>query len=182
MLTLNQARAGLKIVLDNQPYEIISANHQKMGRGSAKLVTKLKNLLTQASTWRTFQGDERLQEAQVNYRQAQFLYANNGVAHFMLLDDFSQHQLPEGVWSKWLKEAQKVDLVLWQDQPIAVRMPSKVSLKVVATEPASKGNTVNTATKPIKLETGVVIQAPLFIKTGDTVKIDTETGKYDSRV
>jgi len=182
MLTLNQARAGLKIVLDNQPHEIISASHQKMGRGSAKLITKLKNLLTQATTWRTFQGDERLQEAQVNYRRAQFLYADNGVAHFMLLDDFSQHQLPEDGQSKWLKEAQEVDLVLWQDRPIAVKLPSKVSLKVVAAEPASKGNTVNAATKPVELETGAVIQAPLFIKAGDTVKIDTETGKYDSRV
>lgn len=164
------------------PHEVISAAHVQAGRGQAKLDTKLRNLLTQAIFEQTFQGNDRIEEASLQYKNATYLYQEGSLAQAMLADTFEQVSVklsPERF--KYLKEGQPIDLLFWKDQVIDVRSPKKVELEVTYSEPAEKGNTVNAAMKPATLETGATIQVPLFIKTGDTIVVNTETGQYDSR-
>jgi elongation factor P len=183
MLSLNQVKTGAKIIWRDVPQEVIEANHLKVGRGGAKLVCKLRNLLTGAVVDYTFAGDERLESADVRFRIAQFLYSEGDKGYFMTSDDFSTVQLavPKEQLA-YLLEGANVDLIVWQDQPIAVNLPKKVSLKVTYTEPGFKGNTQSSVQKPAKLETGLEVMVPLFVNIGDVVAINTETGKYDSRV
>jgi elongation factor P len=183
MLSLGQVRPGAKILWRNEPYEIIEANHHKMGRGGAKLVTKLRNLINRAVIDYTFAGDERLEEADIRYRSGQFLYSEGNESFFMTNDDFSQFTLVlEPIKIKLLKDGEAVDLMLWKDQAIDVKLPPKVELKITYTEPGFKGNTASAAFKGATLETGASIQVPLFLNIGDTVRVSTETGTYDSRV
>jgi len=182
MLSLGQVRPGSKVIFRGLPHEVIEANHHKMGRGGAKLQTKLRNLLDQAVIDYTFAGEERLEEASISYRAAQYLYSEGKTGYFMITDTYEQlmGSLPESQ-RRFLKEGEKVDLMTWQDQIIGVKLPKKIELEITYTEPAVKGNTANAATKSATLETGVTIQVPLFIKTGDRVFVNTETGQYDSR-
>lgn len=183
MLSLNQVRVGSKIIFRNAPFEVTEANHLKMGRGGAKLVTKMRNLLTQAVIDYTFAGDEKIEEADIYYRAAQFLYKESGEAFFMTNDDFEQlslHLAENKV--KFLKEGESVDLMIWQGRLIDVKLPPKVDLQVTYTEPGFKGNTTSAAMKPATLETGAQINVPLFINAGDIVRINTETSLYDSRI
>ncbi len=182
MLSLNQVRVGTKIIYRNAPHSVIEANHLKMGRGGAKLNTKLRNLLDGAVIDYTFAGEEKLEEASVSYQAAQFLYKEPDEAFFMLNDTYEQISLkvrPDQ--TKYLKEGGNVDLVIWQDRVIDVQVPKKVTLEVTYTEPAAKGNTVNAATKDATLETGAIVKVPMFIKNGDMVEVNTETGTYTAR-
>lgn len=183
MLSLAQVKVGGKILFRDCPHEVMSANHVQAGRGQAKLDTKLRNLLTQAIFEQTFQGNDRIEEASLQYKNATYLYREGETAQVMLTDTYEQTAVkltPERF--KYLKEGQPIDLLFWRDSVIDVRAPKKVELEVTYTEPAVAGNTVNAALKPATLETGANIQVPLFIKTGDMIAINTETGQYDSRV
>jgi len=182
MLSLNQAKTGAKIIWRSTPHEILEANHLKVGRGGAKLVCKLRNLLTGAVIDYTFAGDEKLEEAEVRFRVAQYLYSEGDKAFFMTSDDYATVELAlPKQQQQFLLEGADADLIVWQDRPIAVSLPKKVSLKVTYTEPGFKGNTQSSVQKPAKLETGLEIMVPLFVNVGDTVVVNTETGKYDSR-
>jgi len=183
MLSLAQVKIGSKIMFRDTPHEVISATHVQAGRGQAKLDTKLRNLLTQAIFEQTFQGNDRIEEATLQYKNATYLYREDSLAQAMLADTFEQVSVklsPERY--KYLKEGQPIDLLFWRDVVIDVKSPKKVELEVTYAEPAEKGNTVNAAMKPATLETGAIIQVPLFIKTGDNIVVNTETGQYDSRV
>lgn len=198
MLSLAQVKVGSKIMFRDTPHEVISANQVQAGRGQAKLDTKLCNLLTQAIFEQTFQGNDRIEEASLQYKNATYLYSERldrelyeaypadypegELAQAMLADTFEQVSVklpPERF--RYLKEGQPIDLLFWRDQVIDVRSPKKVVFEVTYTEPAEKGNTVNTALKPATLETGATVNVPLFIKTGDRITVNTETGQYDSR-
>ncbi len=182
MLSLNQVRNGANIIVRGTPFVVVEAKHLKMGRGGAKLNTKLRNLIDGSVIDYTFAGEEKLEEASVSYRAAQFLYQEGETAHCMLTDTYEQTALPvRSDQTKFLTEGGNVDLVLWQDRVIDLRVPKKVPLTVSYTEPAAKGNTVNAATKDATLETGAVVKVPLFIKTGDLILVNTELGTYDSR-
>ncbi len=183
VISLNQARVGTKIMFRDAPQEVIEANHHKMGRGGAKLVTKLRNLLTQAVIDYTFAGDERLELADLAYRNAQFLYREGAEAYFMTNDDYETLSLtlPEAR-TKFLKEGSEVDLLLWANRPmIDIRFPAKATLKVTYTEPGFKGNTASSVLKPATLETGAQINVPLFINIGDSIVVNTETSQYTER-
>ncbi len=183
MISLGQAKIGTKIIWRQEPHEIIEANHHKMGRGGAKLVTKLRNLISQAVIDYTFQGDEKLEEAEVGYRNSQYLYSEQTTHFFMTNDDFTQFSLvlPKDR-VKFLKEGENVDLMIWNNQVIDVKLPKKVELRVTYTEPGFKGDTASAGSKPATVETGAGTQVPLFIQIGDTIRINTDTGAYDSRV
>lgn len=183
MLSLNQAKTGAKIIWREAPHEIVEANHLKVGRGGAKLVTKLRNLLTGAVIDYTFAGDEKLEQAEIRFRIAQYLYSEGDKAFFMTSDDFSTVELSiPKIQQQFLLEGESADLIVWRDQPIAVSLPKKVNLKVTYTEPGFKGNTQSSVQKPAKLETGLEVMVPLFINVGDTIVVNTETGRYDGRV
>lgn len=183
MISLNQVRAGTKIIFRTVPHQVIEANHLKVGRGGAKLQTKLRSLIDGSVIDHTFAGEERLEEANVTYRAAQYLYQEGSTAFFMLNDTYEQISLPASSdRTKFLTEGGVVDLIIWQEKVIDIQIPKKVSLAVSYTEPAAKGNTVNAASKEARLESGAVIKVPLFIKTGDHVEVNTETGLYSARV
>ncbi len=182
MLSLAQVKIGSKIMWRGTPHEVVSVAHVQAGRGQAKLDAKLRNLLTQAIFEQTFQGSDRVEEASLQYKAATFLYREGDSAQVMLNDTFEQASVklnPERF--KFLNDGQSIDLLFWRDQVIDVKLPKKVELEVSYTEPAARGNTVNAALKSAKLETGAEIQVPLFVKTGDHVIVNSETGQYDSR-
>ena len=182
MISLGQAKVGTKILWRSSPHEIVEVNHQKLGRGGAKLVTKLRNLITGTTLVFTFSGDEKLEPAEVRYRQAQYLYSEGDTSFFMTSDDFETIGVKIPVErSKLLLEGGSADLMVWEDQVIDVKLPAKVTLKVTYTEPGFKGNTQSSVLKPAKLDSGLEVNVPLFINVGDSIIISTDTGKYDSR-
>lgn len=183
MISLGHIKVGNRILFRNAPHEVLQANHLKMGRSGAKLTTKLRNLIDNSVIEYTFAGEERLEEADVSYRAAQYLYQEGSIGHFMVNDTFEQVSATvTEAQTKFLTEGSSVDLVLWQEQVIGVKPPKKVVLEISFAEPAVKGNTVNAATKNATLETGAQIQVPMFINSGDTVEVNTETGEYVGRV
>lgn len=182
MLSLAQVKVGSKIIFRETPHEVIDANHIKMGRGQAKLDTKLRNLLNQSIFGHTFSGNDRIEEAALNYQAATFLYKEGSNAQVMINDTFEQSSLPLAEERfRFLSEGQTVDLLFFKDSVIDLKLPKKVTLEVKYTEPADRGNTVNTALKPAELSSGSTIQVPLFIKTGDSIIVNTELASYDSR-
>lgn len=182
MFSLGKIKVGSRIIYKNEPHEILEANHLKMGRGGAKLVCKLKNYLTQAIFDYTFHGEEKIEEAEIYFKSAQYLYSDEEWSYLMTTDTFEQLTAKIEPSNKiFLKEGEKVDLMIWGDQIIGVRIPKKVKLEVVYTEPGFKGDTVSSTLKQAELSTGAKIQVPLFIKTGDTIVVNTETNQYDSR-
>lgn len=183
MLSLGQVKPGVRVIFRGEPYEVIESNHQKLGRGGAKLVTKMRHLLSQAVIDYTFAGDERLEEAIISFYRAQFLYHDRQLSFFMKNDDYEQVSLVlSDNQRRFLKEGEQVDLVFWNKRVIDARLPKKVELEVTYTEPGFKGDSVGTTLKSATLETGAIVQVPLFLKTGDKIRINTETGSYDSRV
>ncbi len=182
MLSLNRVRTGVKILFQNQPYEVIAVTHLKMGRSGAKLITKLRNLLTQSIVDYTFSGDEKLEPADISYRAAQYLYSQGETAFFMTTDAYEQMEAKlSSSQQKFLVEGGECDLLLWKNQIIDVKLPPKITLKVDYTEPGFKGDTATAAFKQATLENGSTVQVPLFIKDGDMIRVSTETGQYDSR-
>lgn len=183
MFSLGEVRPGFKIIFRDAPHEVVEANHHKMGRGGAKLVTKLRNLLNQSVYDYTFAGDERLEEANISYRAVQFLYNESDQSFFMTNDDFETISLKLATnRAKFLKEGEAVDLMFWKDQPIDVRIPKKVVLKITYTEPGFKGNTASSVLKPATTETDAQVMVPLFINVGDLIEVNTDTNEYAGRV
>lgn len=148
--------------------------------------SKLKNLITGALFDITFKGNDKLEEADITRAKAQFTYHDQGGYHFMNMENYEQYDLGESVVGKsgeFLKEGMGVDVLSWNSNPINVNPPIKVDLEVAEAEPAVRGNTAQgSVSKPVVLETGAKIQAPIFICVGDVVKVNTETGEYVERV
>lgn len=185
MLGITDLKVGTFLELDDKPHQVLSTEHSKMGRGGAVVRTKLRNLVSGAVYDRTFQGSDHFPEADVNRRKGQFLYADTESVTFMDAENFEQYTLSVeqlGDDRKYLKEGLEVDLVIYDDRLLAVNLPAKVDLSVTYTEPGFKGDTQSTVTKPATLESGLEIQVPLFIKTGETIRVSTQTGQYVERV
>jgi elongation factor P len=181
----SQFRNGLKIELDGEPFTMIFFQHVKPGKGGAFVRTKVKNLKTGRVLDRTFRAGERVEEADVEERTMQYLYLDG--ANLVFMDTQSYDQIPfspdqVGDARKFLKENLEVSVVFWRGQPIGVELPSFIEASVTRCDPGIKGDTASGATKPATIETGAVLQVPLFIKEGDTLRVDTRTGEYVERV
>jgi elongation factor P len=181
----SQFRNGLKIELDGEPFTMIYFQHVKPGKGGAFVRTKVKNLKTGRVLDRTFRAGERLDEADVEERTMQYLYLDG--ANLVFMDTQTYDQIPfspeqVGDARKFLKENLEVSVVFWRGQPIGLELPSFIEASVTRCDPGVKGDTASGATKPATLETGAVLQVPLFIKEGDTLRVDTRTGAYVERV
>jgi elongation factor P len=181
----SQFRNGLKIELDGEPFTMIFFQHVKPGKGGAFVRTKVKNLKTGRVLDRTFRAGERVDEADVEERTMQYLYLDG--ANLVFMDTSSYDQIPfspeqVGDARKFLKENLEVSVVFWRGQPIGLELPSFIEASVTRCDPGVKGDTASGATKPATLETGAVLQVPLFIKEGDTLRVDTRTGAYVERV
>ena len=185
MLSLNEIKIGTLIKIADEPYAVIKADHHKMGRGGAVLKTKLKNLLNGNVVEKTFQGNDKAEEAETETNQANYLYKTEIEACFMDNKSFEQFNLPLeqiGDKLKFLKESMDIDILYFQGNPASLKLPVKISLKVISSPPGVKGNSAGNVTKTVQLETGVQINAPMFINEGDMVIVNTDTGEYVSRV
>ncbi len=149
------------------------------------MATKLKNLKTGSVINKTFSGETKIPPADVGYRHVQFLFGSDGSYTFMDLNDYNQFELTSdlvGETKDYLTDGMELDLFIYNEQPIGVKLPPAVTLEVKETTPGVKGDTATGGTKPATLETGVVISVPLFVNEGDKVKVNTERGEYVERV
>ncbi len=177
-------RKGLKILYKGVPYEIVDFQHSLRGRGRGKVWARMKNLKTGNVLEETFSSEEQFEVPDLESKDMQYLYSDENNYVFMTTDTFEQFYFPKETIgdAKWfLKEGEIYHIVLWNGMPLSVELPAAVVLKVVETEPAVRGDTVSNVTKKAKLETGLTIKVPLFIKEGDLVKVDTRTMSYISR-
>lgn len=178
-------KKGLKIEIDGTPYVIVDFLHVKPGKGGAFVRTKLKNLLTGRVIDQTFRAGERVRRPDLMEREMQYLYREGDNFYMMDNETFDQIFLTGeqlGDARLFLKENLNVKVLFFNRQPVAVELPTFVELAVAETEPGVRGDTATGGSKPATLETGAVIQVPLFVEQGDMVKVDTRTGEYIERV
>ena len=181
----SEFRKGLKIELEGEPYIIVDFQHVKPGKGGAFVRTKLKSLVTGNVIDRTFRSGEKVDTPDLEEKTMQYLYREGDAYHFMDTESYEQLVLTGnqlGNDSKFLQENVEIKIVLHNGKPIGVELPTFVALKIVQTDPGLRGDTATGATKPATLETGAVIQVPLFLNEGDAIKVNTETGAYIERV
>lgn len=184
MLSLSDIKTGKNIILNGEPYAVLYHEHSKTGRAGAVLRTKIKNLKSGAVMEKTFQGADKIAEADISKSKAQYLYREGENFNFMNMENYEQFFLPEKVLDKatdYLLEGMEVTILNFSGQPINMEVPIKVKLKVVEAPPGIKGDTSSGGDKVVTLETGLKITAPLFIKEGDELIINTEKGEYVSR-
>ena len=185
VLAISDIRSGAVLELDGAPYRVVKADHHKMGRGGAVLRLQLRNLLTGAAVSKTLQGNEKIVEADVARSRAQFMYRDSGAAHFMDQNSFEQFSLliaDLGEQMDYLAEGAGVDVQIYNNNPVAIELPPNMIFAVVEAPEGVKGDTANAPTKTVKIETGLKLQAPLFIRKGEKIKVDTRTGEYLERV
>lgn len=184
MYSTTNFRKGLKIEIDGTPYEIIDFQHFKPGKGGAMVRTKLRNVLNGRVIDNTFRSGEKVDRPNLESRDMQFLYHEGNKLIFMDLTTYEQLHMSEEVTdgkSEFLKDGQTCRVLLYNEKPLDIDIPSTLILEVKDTEPAIKGDTVSNVTKPAKLETGATVQVPIFINIGDRIKVDTRSKEYISR-
>ncbi len=184
-LDTSSFRNGLKIDIDGVPYVIIYFQHVKPGKGGAFVRTKIKNLLNGKTVDKTFRSGEKVTEAEVEERTMQYLYKDGEDRIFMDTKNYDQIPITDdviGANAKFLLENAEVDVLFWKGNPVSIELPSFVEIIINQSDPGVKGDTSSGATKPATLETGAVIQVPLFLKEGEKIRVDTRTGEYCERV
>jgi elongation factor P len=177
-------KKGIKVQIDGDPYLMIECNFVKPGKGQALYRTKLKNLIRNTVLERTYKSGDSLEAADVRDESLQFLYRDGDNYVFMDPDTFDQPALTAeqvGDEAKWLKDGLVCSITFWNDKPIAFSPPNQLVLKVEYAEPGARGNTATNVTKTAKLETGAEVQVPIFIETGEYIKVDTRTCEYIER-
>ncbi|HOB88380.1 MAG: elongation factor P [Bacillota bacterium] len=185
MISTNDFRIGLTIELDGEIYSVVDFQHVKPGKGSAFVRSKLKNVKTGFTVERTFRAGEKVPRAHIEHREMQYLYSSDQDNFFMDTSTYEQIVLTDetlGDSKKYLKENMVIGIQMYEGAPIGVDLPNSVELTVVETDPGLRGDTVSGGTKPATLETGAVVQVPLFINMGDVIRVDTRTGEYLERV
>ena len=184
-LSVSEMRKGMSILYEGELYEIVEYEHSKRGRGGAVGKTKLKHLKTGRVTSATFKGPENVESAFLESRQLQYVYHDGADYVFMDTERFDQFPIAKNVLGEqvgYLVEGNNVIGRYYNDALVRVDLPNFVELEVTHTEPGVKGDTVSNVEKPATLETGVVVSVPLFVKQGDTLKVDTRTGTYVERL
>jgi len=184
MLSLTEIKTGKNIILDGTPFAVLYHEHSKIGRAGSVLRTRLKNLVTGAVLEKTFQGADKVDEADIAKTKAQFLYKEGSSFAFMDNESYEQFSLSKEVLNSavnYLIEGTEVTVLNFNGNPINIEIPVKITLKVVEAPPGIKGNTVSSGGKVVTLETGLKLSVPLFIKEGDLIIVNTEKGEYVSR-
>jgi len=185
MISTGDLKKGITIELEGTLYTIVDFAHIKMGRGSAQVRLKLRDVKAGHTIDRTFQAGEKFARARLLRQSAQYLYADGNVHHFMNTETYDQIALNAdqlGDARQYLRENATCEVLLHGDQPIGVELPAAVELAVAQTDPWVKGDTAQGGTKPARMETGITVHVPLFINTGDMIKVDTRSGQYLERV
>jgi elongation factor P len=186
MLEYNEIVERKYIVLDGTPYEVIDSHVFRKQQRKPVNATKLKNLISGKMTEQSFHVSEKVEEAEIDKKDVKFLFANKGEYWFCETDDASKRFKIEedmiGTGAKFMKTNSIISLLMFKEKIIGVKLPIKVDLKVTEAHDATKGNTAQGATKEVKVETGASVYVPMFIKEGETIRINTETGDYVERV
>ncbi len=185
MLSINEIKIAKVIIINNEPYVITKTDHHKMGRGGAVLKVKLKNLISGSVLERTFQGNDKAEEADTSKKKANFMYLDDNYANFMDNETYEQFTISTetiGDKQKYLRDGTDVDVLYFDGKAVAIDLPVKMEFKVTSAPPGVKGNSAGNVTKKVKLETGFEIAVPLFINEGDVIRINTDTGEYAERV
>jgi len=185
MISTNDIRPGMALQLPDGLFTIVEYQHVKPGKGKAFVRTKLKNAETGQVLDRTFRADENVDQAIIDRSDYQFLYRDDVGFHFMNLSDYGQIAISVddvGDADRFLVEGSTVSLAVFNGTPIGVELPASVEVEVTYAEPGAKGDTRTGATKMVRVETGLEVQVPLFVETGDRLKIDTRTAEYLTRL
>ncbi len=184
-LSITNLKKGVLFQLDGVPYRVVDYNQKVMGRGGSIVNVRIKSVLDGKVLEKTFKGNEQLESADVTTQSVQYLYGDGARFHFMNQDSFEQFEVSTdlvGDGAGYIKEGDLVQLQFFNGQPINVELPKNVPLLVIYTESAVKGDTSSSITKDAKLETGITIRVPGFIKQGDVISVDTSNGSYRERV
>ena len=180
----NEFKGGLKIMLDGDPYTIVENEFVKPGKGQAFNRVKVRNLFTGRVIERTFRSGESVEAADVYETDVQYLYNDGEQWHFMHPESFEQYACSKelvGDGAQWMKEEDLCHLTLYNGSPLTVTPPNFTELRIVETDPGLRGDTSGSGGKPATLETGAVVRVPLFVQTGELIKVDTRSGEYVSR-
>ena len=185
MIDSGELRKGLTIELDGKLYQVVDYQHIKMGRGSAQVRLKLRDIRSGHNIERSFQASEKFTRARLDSRTMQYLYNDGDAYYFMDEETFEQILIDAsqlGDVTDYLKEGMSLTVSSYKGKLVGVELPVAVELEVTETGPGFKGDTATAGNKPAKLETGITIQVPMFINNGDVIKVDTRTGEYLERV
>ena len=185
MISAGDFRNGITVEIDGNVYQIIEFQHVKPGKGAAFVRTKLKNIKSSGVVEKTFRPTEKFPQARIDRVDMQYLYSDGDLYNFMDVNTYEQIALNQetiGDALKFVKENEMVKICSYNRSVFAIEPPLFVELQITETEPGFKGDTATGATKPAVVETGATVYVPLFVEQGDTIKIDTRTGEYLSRV
>jgi elongation factor P len=184
MISSNEFKTGMTIEYEGNLYQVIEFQHVKPGKGQAFVRTKLRNLRTGSVTDYSFNAGEKVEKAHIDKRVMQFVYSTGDAFAFMDMETFEQVEISteQLKWEmNFLYEGMEVNLTVYNGEILGIGLPDKVVLEIVQSDPAVKGNTATNATKDATLQTGYVIQVPMFIEAGEKVIVTTSDGKYSSR-
>ncbi len=185
MISTGDLKKGVVIQLDGEIWQILDYHHIKMGRGSAQVKIKLRNVKRGQTVERSFQAGDKWPRAYLENRQVQFLYSDGSDYHFMDTNSYEQFSMTReqlGDAANYLVDGMMVDRTSYEGETIGIDLPVTVDMEVTSTEPGFAGDTASGARKPATMATGLVVQVPLFVNQGDTIRIDTRTGDYQTRV
>ncbi|NJN95465.1 MAG: elongation factor P [Anaerolineales bacterium] len=185
MIEVNALRKGTTFTHEGELFKVLEFTHNKTGRGSATIRTKVVNLRTGAIYEKTFNGGERVEDISLDHTKAEYLYSDGELYHFMDKETFDQPAFNADILGDivpYLVEGMEVKISSYNGEALDIEIPTTVELKVVETEPGFAGDTAQGATKPVTLTTGLVVNTPLFVNVGDVIRIDTRTGQYLTRV
>ncbi len=185
MLEMSEIKLGRVLEIEGAPYVVQFTQHIKVARSGATLRTKLKNLITGQVIEKSFNGGDKIEEADIQRRRASFLYNDSDGYHFMDGASYEQFSLSaEDITEmiKYLKEGLEIDVLLYNNKPVTISLPTKIEYVVTDAPPGVRGDSAGSVTKQITLENGLSIQAPMFINSGDKIRVNTDTGEYVERV
>jgi elongation factor P len=185
MIDVNDLRKGVTFELDGNLFKVIEYAHHKPGRGNATIRIKARNLRSGATLEKTFISGSQVQEARLDFHNVQYLYNDGDNYYFMDQETFEQPGIPKDILGEsvgFLQESMECKLTFYKGEPLDIELPTSVDLKVVHAEIAVRGDTATGVTKKVKVETGVEVQVPNFVKEGDTIRVDTRDGSYVTRV
>jgi len=184
-LSINEVKAGLTILVEGEVYMVVETQHVKPGKGAAFVRARCRNLRNSNIQEKTFRGNETIEEAYIEERKMQYQYKAGDTYHFMDQDTFEEIAISEdkiGDKKKYLQDNLEVTGYFYKDETLNINLPTFIYFTITHSEPGIKGDTAKSGTKPAEVETGAIIQVPLFINIGDKIKVDTRTGDYIERV
>jgi elongation factor P len=185
MIDVNELRKGVTFELDGVLFKVLDYSHNKTGRGNASIRIKARNLVTGANIERTFSSGQSVQDVRLDFHNVSYLYNDGEFFYFMDNETFEQPAIKRdmlGDDALYLKDGMEVKLTFYKGEPLDIELPTSVDQKVVEAEMAIRGDTATGVTKRVRTETGLAVQCPQFVKVGDTIRIDTRTGEYVTRV